>query len=139
MNAYSKYRTDWNSFSRPNGKTVYPLRLQHRRAIVILGAISVLHLPFGNEMLFIGADDRSDRVHPVGIRPTGAGFRVGGGLPVLSGKGRYREQSVNGHFRGANGREAAARDLCWKTIARGPIVEGQYRPNRQRTCRRTFR
>jgi hypothetical protein len=129
MNAYSKYKNRLEQFLQTEqGKRFIHFAYSIGAAIVILGAMfKLLHLPFGNEMLFIGmttevivfilsAFDRPVQDY--------AWEKV---FPVLSGKGSigndlvmkqsFSEEQID--------REAAAREpFAGETIAREPIVKG---------------
>ena len=129
MNAYSKYKNRLEQFLQTErGKRFIHFAYSIGAAIVILGAMfRLLHLPFGNEMLFIGmTTEVIVFILSAFDRPV-QDYAWEEVFPVLSGKGSigndlvmkqsFSEEQID--------REAAAREpFAGETIAREPIVKG---------------
>ncbi len=129
MNAYSKYKNRLEQFLQTErGKRFIHFAYSIGAAIVILGAMfRLLHLPFGNEMLFIGmTTEVIVFILSAFDRPV-QDYAWEEVFPVLSGKGSIGNDLVmkQSFSEEQIGREAAAREpFAEETIAREPIVKG---------------
>jgi hypothetical protein len=129
MNAYSKYKNRLEQFLQTErGKRFIHFAYSIGAAIVILGAMfRLLHLPFGNEMLFIGmTTEVIVFILSAFDRPV-QDYAWEEVFPVLSGKGSIGNDLVmkQSFSEEQIGREAAAREpFAGETIAREPIVKG---------------
>lgn len=134
MNAYSKYKNRLEQFLQTErGKRFIHFAYSIGAAIVILGAMfKILHLPFGNEMLFIGmTTEVIVFILSAFDRPV-QDYAWEEVFPVLSGKGSIGNDLVmkQSFSEEQIGREAAARDpitgdtITKEPIARGPITRG---------------
>ncbi len=134
MNAYSKYKNRLEQFLQTErGKRFIHFAYSIGAAIVILGAMfKILHLPFGNEMLFIGmTTEVIVFILSAFDRPV-QDYAWEEVFPVLSGKGSIGRGLVmkQSFSEEQIGREAAAGEpitedsITREPIARGPIVRG---------------
>lgn len=134
MNAYSKYKNRLEQFLQTErGKRFIHFAYSIGAAIVILGAMfKILHLPFGNEMLFIGmTTEVIVFILSAFDRPV-QDYAWEEVFPVLSGKGAITGEPVSKQPFPVEqmSREAAARDpitgdtITKEPIARGPITRG---------------
>ncbi len=129
MNAYNKYKNQLERFLQTErGKRFIHFAYSIGAAIVILGAMfKLLHLPFGNEMLFIGMTTEVIVFILSAFDKPVQDYAWEEVFPVLSGKESIGKDLVTklSFSEEQISRETTAREpFTGETIARGPIVRG---------------
>ncbi len=129
MNAYSRYKNRLERFLQTErGKRFIHFAYSIGAAIVILGAMfKILHLPYGNEMLFVGMmTEVIVFILSAFDRPV-QDYAWEEVFPVLSGQESISKDPVTRKSFSEEqiSRETTAREpFAGETIARGPIVRG---------------